>query len=151
MFGHQNSTADNQQIPDSTIENALKSVSESNSTGRPQGSDTSADWQHPGQPINQPTGTSNNVTEQPTNTNDLIDIKRQALGELSPLVQHLDQSPEEKFHVTMMMIRASDDQSLVPIAYDAAKNIPDEAKRAQALLDVINEINYFTQNKHTTS
>lgn len=145
MFGHQSSTEDNQQIPDSTIEDALKSVSESSSTGRPEDGNPTSNWQHPGQPIEQPPVASNNASEQPANTNDLIDIKRQALGELSPLVQHLDQTPEEKFHVTMMMIRASDDQSLVPKAYDAAKNIPDEAKRAQALLDVINEINYFTQ------
>ncbi|NDC21892.1 hypothetical protein EBZ57_00800 [bacterium] len=144
MFGHQNNTADNQQIPDQTIEDALKSVGESNSIGRTDNASTEASWQHPGDQIVQaPTASSG--AAQITNANDLIDIKRQALSELSPLVQHLDQSPEEKFHVTMMMIRASDDQSLVAKAYDAAKNIPDEAKRAQALLDVVNEINYFTQ------
>jgi hypothetical protein len=144
MFGHQNNTADNQQIPDQTIEDALKSVGESNSIGRTDNASTEANWQHPGDQIVQaPTASSG--AAQITNANDLIDIKRQALSELSPLVQHLDQSPEEKFHVTMMMIRASDDQSLVAKAYDAAKNIPDEAKRAQALLDVVNEINYFTQ------
>jgi len=144
MFGHQSSTQDNQQIPDQTIEDALKSVGESNSIGRDENTPSEANWQHPGEPINQPQASSSTVPQE-TNTNDLIDIKRQALSELSPLVQHLDQTPEDKFHVTMMMIRASDDQSLVAKAYDAAKNIPDEAKRAQALLDVVNEINYFTQ------
>lgn len=76
---------------------------------------------------------------------DLINIKQDALKQLSPLVGHLDQSPEEKFRTTMMMIQASDDQSLVKTAYEAAKEISDDKVRAQALLDIINEINYFTQ------
>ena len=75
---------------------------------------------------------------------DLINIKQEALQSLRPLVGHLDQSPEEKFRTTMMMIQASDDQNLIPDAYDAAKQIEDEKARAQALLDIVNEINYFT-------
>ncbi len=75
----------------------------------------------------------------------LLDIKQQALQHLSPLVQHLDQSAEEKFKTTMMMIQASDDKSLIPAAFASAKEIQDDKARAQALLDIINEINYFTQ------
>jgi hypothetical protein len=75
----------------------------------------------------------------------LLDIKQQALQHLSPLVQHLDQSAEEKFKTTMMMIQASDDKTLIPTAFDSAKQIQDDKARAQALLDIINEINYFTQ------
>lgn len=80
-----------------------------------------------------------------TGGGDLIRIKQDALHELTPLVDHLDQTPEEKFRTTMMMIQAADDQSLLPVAFDAAKSISDDKARAQALLDVINEINYFTQ------
>lgn len=76
---------------------------------------------------------------------DLIGIKQSALKELSPLVGHLDQTPEEKFRTTMMMIQASDDQTLIKDAYDAAQKITDEKTKAQALLDIVNEINYFTQ------
>jgi hypothetical protein len=83
-------------------------------------------------------------TASPVN-DDLIKLKQDALQQLSPLVGHLDQTPEEKFRTTMMMIQASDDQSLLKTAYDAAKQITDEKARAQALLDVVNEINYFTQ------
>jgi hypothetical protein len=79
---------------------------------------------------------------------DLLQIKQDALQQLSPLVGHLDQSPEEKFRTTMMMIQASDDHTLLQSAYDTAKQITDEKVRAQALLDVINEINYFTQQHH---
>ncbi len=80
-------------------------------------------------------------------TADLLALKQQALGELTPLVNHLDQSPEEKFRTTMMMLQSTDNQSLLKDAYAAAQIIPDDKIRAQALLDVINEINYFTQQK----
>lgn len=83
---------------------------------------------------------------QPLANEDLLDIKQQALAELSPLVNHLDQSPEEKFRTTMMMIQASDNQTLVKDAYSAAQQITDEKTKAQALLDIVNEINYFTQH-----
>lgn len=76
---------------------------------------------------------------------DLVNLKQQALQQLSPLVSHLDQTPEEKFRTTMMMIQATDDQSLLQPAYEAAQKIEDDKARAQALLDVINEINYFSQ------
>jgi hypothetical protein len=78
---------------------------------------------------------------------DLLHLKQQALSQLSPLVGKLDQSPEEKFRTTMMLIQSTDNQSLLQEAYDAAQAITDEKARAQALLDVVNEINYFTQQK----
>jgi hypothetical protein len=81
-----------------------------------------------------------------SSSDDLIDLKQEALGKLSPLIDHLDQSPDEKFRTLMMMIQASDDQSLIRQAYEAAQQIDDEKTRAQALLDIVNEINYFTQN-----
>ncbi len=78
---------------------------------------------------------------------DLLALKQQALGQLTPLVDHLEQSPEEKFRTTMMMIQSTDNHSLLNDAYQAAQAISDDKTRAQALLDVINEINYFTQQK----
>jgi hypothetical protein len=82
-----------------------------------------------------------------TNSNDeeLLKLKQQALQSLAPLVDHLDQNSEEKFKTTMMLIQASDNADLIPEAYEAAGKIEDEKVRAQALLDVVNEINYFTQ------
>ncbi|MDQ5885125.1 MAG: hypothetical protein QG645_287 [Patescibacteria group bacterium] len=78
---------------------------------------------------------------------DLLIIKQQALQQLSPLVDHLEQSPEEKFTTTMMMIQATDDKSLIPSAFETAKLIKDDKFKAQAMLDIVNEINYFTQHK----
>lgn len=86
------------------------------------------------------------ATPTATGTDDLMDIKRQALQKLSPLVDHLNQTPGERFRTTMMMIQASDDSSLLNVAYEAAQQIADDKARAQALLDVVNEINYFTQH-----
>ena len=82
---------------------------------------------------------------QATDDHDLIAIKQQALNLLSPLIDHLDQTPEEKFRTTMMMIQAADNQALIKTAYDAAQAISDEKTKAQALLDIVNEINYFSQ------
>jgi hypothetical protein len=74
---------------------------------------------------------------------DLDDIKQQALQQLTPLIGNLELTPEEKFRTTMMTLQATDDQSLIKEVYAAAQAIPDEKTRAQALLDVVNEINYF--------
>ena len=99
----------------------------------------------------QPTSVHDDMFSGPSPANDLLDIKQQALQQLTPLVDHLDQTPEEKFRTTMMMIQASDDQSLVKIAYEAAKSIGDEKAKAQALLDIVNEINYFTHQSNGES
>lgn len=90
--------------------------------------------------------TSNDTPSAAGAPEDLLSIKQGALQALTPLVTHLDQTPEEKFKTTMMMIQAADDQSLIKDAYAAAQAITDEKARAQALLDVVNEINYFTQH-----
>lgn len=90
------------------------------------------------------TDTSSDAPSVP-DTNGLLDLKQDALQKLSPLLGHLDQTPEEKFRTTMMMIQASDNQALLKDAYESAQAIEDEKTRAQALLDVVNEINYFTQ------
>jgi hypothetical protein len=136
----------------------------------PQGTGDDGAWQHPGEPVDDSPGpisdivapvgghNPNPVPAMPSPSHhglsdddakvphELIDIKQKALGSLTPLIDKLDQTPEEKFRTTMMMIQASDDQSLVKAAYDAANSIEDEKVRAQALLDVVNEINYFTQH-----
>lgn len=74
-------------------------------------------------------------------------IKKDALNELRPLVDKLNVSPEEKFDTYLLLLRSTDDTTLIGPAHDAAKEISDEARRAQALLDVIKEIDYLSQNK----
>lgn len=76
----------------------------------------------------------------------LAEMKQQALAHLEPLAEHLDGTPEETFKTTMMMIQANDNHTLLEKALNAAKNIQDDKVRAQAMLDIVNEINYFSQN-----
>ena len=63
---------------------------------------------------------------------DLESIRSSALHELAPLVGELDQEPEEKYRTLMMMIQASDDQSLVKEAYETAGQIEDKKAKAKA-------------------
>lgn len=101
-----------------------------------------------GPPIVSPAYPTTQPTVSPTvpvGNDELMAIKQQALTQLSPLVDKLDQTPEEKFRLTMTMIQASDDHSLVKTAYEAAEKITDEKARAEALLSIVNEVNYFSQ------
>lgn len=94
---------------------------------------------------------ASSLMQDNTQSDDLLKLKQQALQNLAPLVDQLEQSPEEKFKTTMMLIQASDNAELVQEAYEAANKITDEKARAQALLDVVNEINYFTQHHEEAS
>lgn len=83
---------------------------------------------------------------------DLDSIKKDALAELRPLVDKLDLPATEKFDTLLLIIRSTDDKSLVAAAHEAAKAIEDESKRAEALLDVIKEIDFFSsQDGQATS
>lgn len=80
----------------------------------------------------------------------LIELKQSALHDLTPLLDQLQQTAEEKFRTMMMMIQASDDQTMLAEAFHTAQAIDDKKVKAQALLDVVNEINYFTQQQSGT-
>jgi len=129
------------------------------------------DTNPPAQPSAIGSGLTNPIIGQPPDTNgytmppappaqsatvttggdDLLNIKQHALQNLTPLVGQLDQQPEERFKTIMMLIQASDNPQLIKQAYEAAHQIPDQKARAQALIDVVNEINYFTQKKDNTT
>jgi hypothetical protein len=82
------------------------------------------------------------VTMPPV-SGDLESIKQNALTELRPLVDKLNVAPEEKFDTYLLLLRSTDDQALIAPAFEAARAITDEARRAQALLDIIKEIDYL--------
>jgi hypothetical protein len=81
----------------------------------------------------------------------LNELKKTALEELRPLVGKLGLPPEDKFDTLLLIIRSTDDQTLLEPAHEAARAISDETKRAQALLDVIKEIDYFGQGQQQTA
>lgn len=123
-------------LPDPSVSSASNSTDDSSDVGPV--TDTST-------PVVVPTDPAP-VAATSANADQLLDIKQQALQQLTPLIGHLDQNPEEKFRTTMMMIQAADNHELIQAAYEAAQQIEDEKVRAQALLDIVNEINYFTHN-----
>lgn len=149
MFGHDDSNNDNHQ------DDAGLPVVTTDNPGPPPVADGTLDSTATGTSSLAPSTSFPNLPTRPSSDDDqnggdndnLLAVKQQVLQDLHPLVNHLDQTPEEKFKTLMMMIQASDDKNLVHSAYEAAKSIPDEKVRAQALLDVVNEINYFTQPK----
>lgn len=75
---------------------------------------------------------------------ELDGVKSQAISELRPLVDKLSLPPEEKFDTYLLLIRSTDDKALIAPAHEAAKEIADEARRAQALLDIIKEIDFLS-------
>jgi len=77
---------------------------------------------------------------------DLESIKKDALGELRPLIDRVDLPAEEKFDTYLMLIRSTDDSTLIAPAHVAAQSISDEKRRAEALLDIIKEIDYLSRN-----
>lgn len=78
-------------------------------------------------------------------------IKQDALNELRPLVDKLNISAEEKFDTYLLIIRSTDDSSLVAPAFAAARAIADEAGKAQALFEIVKEIDYLSNPQKPTA
>ena len=85
----------------------------------------------------------------PTIPGELDGVKQEAISELRPLVDKLNLPAEEKFDTYLLLIRSTDDRTLIAPAHEAAKAITDEARRAQALLDIIKEIDFLSGNQPT--
>lgn len=83
----------------------------------------------------------------PAASGELDGIKLEAINELRPLVDKLNLSPEEKFDTYLLLLRSTDDKELIGPAHDTAKLIADETRRAQALLDIIKEIDFLSQSQ----
>lgn len=78
---------------------------------------------------------------------DLNEVKQEALSELRPLVDKLNIPAEEKFDTYLLLLRSTDDKTLIEPAHETAKLIEDESRRAQALLDIIKEIDFLSAPK----
>lgn len=82
---------------------------------------------------------------QPNSSNaELEAIRKDALLELRPLVDKLDLMADEKFNIYLLLLRSTDDKTLIAPAHKAATEITDDTKRAQALLDIIKEIDFLS-------
>jgi len=80
-----------------------------------------------------------------TGSSELDDIKLNALKELRPLMDKVELPAEEKFDTYLMLIRSTDDKTLIGPAHTAAQGISDEKRKAEALLEIIKEIDYLSR------
>ncbi|MDR0590982.1 MAG: hypothetical protein LBG75_00195 [Candidatus Nomurabacteria bacterium] len=78
------------------------------------------------------------VVEAPTS--DLDSVRTKALQDIKPLLDKLDLPPDEKFDIYIEVLRASNDTTLLPPAYEITPGIENETTRANDLLTVIREI-----------
>lgn len=86
-----------------------------------------------------------------TSAADLDGIKLDALKELRPLMDKVDLPAEEKFDTYLMLIRSTDDSTLIGPAHTAAQGISDEKRKAEALLEIIKEIDYLSRKDQPTA
>ena len=101
----------------------------------------------PSLPTPPPAPVEDTPSTTPAVSGDLEKLKNAAVEELKPLVDKLDIPADEKFDTLLLIIRTTDDQSLLEPAHKAAQEISDDNRRAKALLDIIKEVDYFSSKK----
>ena len=75
--------------------------------------------------------------------NNLYAIRKEAINSLIPDMEKVEGVDEErKVEIYMTAARITNNSNLLRLAYGAAKNISDTVARAEALIDVIQEVNY---------
>lgn len=84
-----------------------------------------------------PTLTSFN---QPTTGLSTHQIKEAALRDLVPILGHLNMGPAQKFSLYRDIFEQLKDYTVLDAAYQAARDIPNEAERAEALLYLVQSI-----------
>lgn len=80
-----------------------------------------------------------------TGSNDLEAVKKKALEALKPILDNLEIDGERKFNIVLSAMRYTDDKSLAEPALNAALSIEENGTKAEALVELVNEINYLQQ------
>lgn len=140
------SSVDNAQ-PEPSADEAAAAVADAMNLAAPAPVADDAAVPAPDQPVGEPVvaAPTDQATPATIQTDPALDgIKQTALLELRPLIGKLNVSPEEKFDTYLLLIRSTDDKELIAPAHEAAAAIADEARKAQALLDIIKEIDYLS-------
>ena len=81
------------------------------------------------------------------NTNEELDnlrtIRDEAINALAPNIDRMEGvDGERKIRIYMSAARITNSSKMFRLAYEAAKNIPDAARRAEALIDIIRDSGY---------
>ena len=75
--------------------------------------------------------------------NNLRAIRDEAINALVPNIDRMDGVDiERKIRIYMSAARITNSSKMFRLAYEAAKNIPDAARRAEALIDIIRDSGY---------
>ena len=75
--------------------------------------------------------------------NNLRTIRDEAINALVPNIDRMDGVDiERKIRIYMSAARITNSSKMFRLAYEAAKNIPDAAARAEALIDIIQDSGY---------
>ena len=75
--------------------------------------------------------------------NNLRTIRDEAIDALVPNIDRMDGVDiERKIRIYMSAARITNSSKMFRLAYEAAKNIPDAARRAEALIDIIRDSGY---------
>jgi hypothetical protein len=74
----------------------------------------------------------------------LQDARNKAMKALVPIINNItDVEPERRFDISLKAMRFTEDSSLVDSVLDAALAIKNESAKAEALVELINEIDYL--------
>ena len=75
--------------------------------------------------------------------NNLRTIRDEAINALVPNIDRMEGvDGERKIRIYMSAARITNSSKMFRLAYEAAKNIPDTATRAEALIDIIRDSGY---------
>lgn len=75
--------------------------------------------------------------------NNLRTIRDEAINALVPNIDRMEEvDGERKIRIYMSAARITNSSKMFRLAYEAAKNIPDTATRAEALIDIIRDAGY---------
>ena len=75
--------------------------------------------------------------------NNLRAIRDEAIDALVPNIDRMEEvDGERKIRIYMSAARITNNSKMFRLAYETAKNIPDTATRAEALIDIIRDAGY---------
>ena len=69
---------------------------------------------------------------------DMQEVRAAVLRDLAPIVNKIDMDPSKKFDLYKNIREELHDDSVLAPAYEVVRNIPDDEKRADALLYILN-------------
>lgn len=77
----------------------------------------------------------------------LTELRQEAISTLIPLIDQINGAPDKKFELLITAARSAGDTQLLKKALESAKQLEGDDQKAEAVLDVLNEINLNLKNQ----